>query len=154
MNDTLGIILAGVEDTTQLGELTRMRSVAAMPVGGRYRLIDFLLSSMVNSGITNVGVPTLTSYRSLMDHLGSGKEWDLNRKLYGLFVLPPDMNVKHMDAFRGDLDVLGGIPGYLSRSKQEYVMLCGCSALFNTTFYDLREQHILSGADVSLMCCP
>ncbi len=80
MNDTLGIILAGVEDTTQLGELTRMRSVAAMPVGGRYRLIDFLLSSMVNSGITNVGVPTLTSYRSLMDHLGSGKEWDLNRK--------------------------------------------------------------------------
>ena len=154
MNDTLGIILAGVEDTTQLGELTRMRSVAAMPVGGRYRLIDFLLSSMVNSGITNVGVPTLTSYRSLMDHLGSGKEWDLNRKLYGLFVLPPDMNVKHMDAFRGDLDVLGGIPGYLSRSKQEYVMLCGCSALFNTTFYDLREQHILSGADVSVMCCP
>lgn len=153
MNDTLGIILAGVEDASQLGELTRVRSVAALPVGGRYRLIDFLLSSMVNSGITNVGVPTLTAYRSLMDHLGSGKEWDLNRKLYGLFVLPPDVNVKHMDSFRGDLDVLDGISGYLSASKQDYVLLCGCNALFHTTFYQLREQHIRSGADVTVMCC-
>ena len=70
MNDTLGIILAGVEDTTQLGELTRMRSVAAMPVGGRYRLIDFLLSSMVNSGITNVGVnPTVENGKNIIPAL-------------------------------------------------------------------------------------
>ena len=152
MNDTLGIILAGIGDAP-LGDLTRMRSVAAMPVCGRYRLIDFLLSSMVNSGIANVGVPTLTAYRSLMDHLGSGKEWDLNRKLYGLFILPPYIDYKHTDAFRGDLDVLEGISEYLSRSKQEYVLLCGCNALFNTTFYALRDQHIETGADVTVMCC-
>lgn len=152
MNDTLGLILAGVGDAP-LGELTRMRSVAALPVCGRYRLIDFLLSSMVNSGIANVGVPTLTAYRSLMDHLGSGKEWDLNRKLYGLFILPPYIDYQHTDAFRGDLDVLDGIADYLSRSKQEYVLLCGCSALFNTTFYALRERHLDTGADVTVMCC-
>lgn len=153
MNDTLGIILAGVDDAP-LGELTRMRSAAALPVCGRYRLIDFLLSSMVNSGIANVGVPTLTAYRSLMDHLGSGKEWDLNRKHFGLFILPPYIDCQHTDAFRGDLDVLNGIADYLFRSRQEYVLLCGCSALFNTTFYELYERHLDTGADVTVMCCP
>ena len=88
MTDTVGIIMTGDNDA-RLAELTRVRSVAALPVAGRYRLIDFTLSGMVNSGISNVGVTTRSNYRSLMDHLGSGKEWDLNRKLYGRRILPP-----------------------------------------------------------------
>lgn len=152
MNDTLGIILTGIGDA-DLGDLTRMRSVAALPIFGRYRLIDFLVSSMVNSGITNVGVSTLSIYRSLMDHLGSGKEWDLSRKLYGLFILPPFMGNKRSDTVTGDMDILDGITDYLTRSKQEYVMLCGSHAVLNTTFYELRDQHIDSGADITVMCC-
>ncbi len=152
MNDTLGIILAGIGDAP-FGALKQHRSVAAMPICSRYRLVDFLLSSMVNSGITNVGIPTLSAYRSLMDHLGSGTDWDLDRKLYGLFILPPYGIYRQTDAFVGDVDVLAGITDYLSRSKQEYVLLCGCNALFNMTFYDLHEFHLDNNADITVLCC-
>ena len=100
------------DNDARLAELTRVRSVAALPVAGRYRLIDFTLSGMVNSGISNVGVTTRSNYRSLMDHLGSGKEWDLNRKLYGLRILPP--YIQGGEQYRGDMDVLHGIKTFWS----------------------------------------
>ena len=83
MIDTMGVILTSNNDC-DMGELTRSRSVAAIPFAGRYRLIDFVMSNMVNSGIINVGVATDYNYQSLMDHLGSGKPWGLARKKYGL----------------------------------------------------------------------
>lgn len=150
MNDTLGIIMAGLDDTS-LGELTKARSLAAMPVAGRYRLIDFVLSNLVNSGITNVGVPTLSYYRSLMDHLGGGKEWDLNRKVNGLFILPPYLGRGFRAEHAGDLDVLNGILDYLTNSRQRYVILTGCDALYNTTYEPLRAAHIASGADITVL---
>ena len=82
------IILSNIHDNN-IPELTKVRSIASVPYGGRYRLIDFTLSNMVNSGITKVGVITKSNYQSLMDHVGSGKEWDLVRKNGGLFILPP-----------------------------------------------------------------
>ena len=88
MVDTMGVILTANNDC-ELGELTTVRSVAAIPFAGRYRLIDFVLSNMVNSGIINVGVATDYNFQSLMDHLGSGKAWGLSRKKYGLTFLPP-----------------------------------------------------------------
>ncbi len=151
MNDTLGIIMTGFPDNA-LGDLTRIRSLAAVPVCGRYRLVDFILSNLVNSGITNVGIPMVSHYRSLMDHLGSGKEWDLNRKLYGLFILPPYIGRDGGSSALGDLDVLGGILDYLARSKHKYVLLSGCDSLYNTTFYGLRESHLVSGADITILC--
>lgn len=149
MNDTLGIIMTGFGDSA-LGELTQMRARAALPVCGRYRLIDFTLSNMVNSGITNVGVPTTSHYRSLMDHLGSGKEWDLNRKLYGLFILPPYLSHENGDSC-GDIDILNGIMDYLTRSKQKYVLLSGSDAIYNTNYSFLREFHISHNADISVL---
>ena len=83
MIDTMGVILTSNADT-DLGELTRLRSVAAIPFGGRYRLVDFVLSNLVNSGIVNVGVATEYNYQSLLDHIGSGKPWGLARKQFGL----------------------------------------------------------------------
>ena len=74
---------------TGLRELTELRSPASVPFGGRYRLIDFMLSNCVNAGITDVGVVVHQSYQSLLDHLGSGKDWDLSRKHGGLRILPP-----------------------------------------------------------------
>ena len=88
IHDTFALIYTG-DNNPLLRELTLSRSVAAVPFGGRYRCIDFILSDIVNSGINNVGVIMQKNYHSLMDHLGSGKEWDLNRKHDGMFILPP-----------------------------------------------------------------
>lgn len=84
----LGIVFSNIHDAN-LPELVRLRTLASIPFGGRYRLIDFALSNMVNSGITKVGVITKRNYQSLMDHVGSGKDWDLARKDGGLIILPP-----------------------------------------------------------------
>ena len=84
----MGLIYTG-ENDSRLRELTVTRAIAAMPVAGRYRVIDFLVSSMVNGGMKNIGVITQKNYHSLMDHLGSGKEWDLHGKNDGLHILPP-----------------------------------------------------------------
>ena len=86
MKDVMGIINVRIQDDI-LRELTDFRCIASVPFGGRYRLIDFILSSMANSGIQKVAVFTLHKYRSLMDHLGTGKSWDLNRKEDGLHIL-------------------------------------------------------------------
>ena len=82
-NNVLGIIYASAYDQA-LPELANLRTMGSVPFGGRYRLIDFALSNMVNSGISKVGVITKTNYRSLMDHLGTGKPWDLSRKREGM----------------------------------------------------------------------
>ena len=148
MIDTVGIIMTGDSDE-RLAELTRVRSVSALPVAGRYRLIDFTLSGMVNSGINNVGVTTRNNYRSLMDHLGSGKEWDLNRKLYGLRILPP--YIRGSEGYSGDIDILNGIGDFLERSKQQYVLIAHGDLLFNPRFDQIRAQHIESGADITVM---
>ena len=88
IDNAFGLIVTG-ERTTRLKDLTLSRSTAAVPFGGRYRSIDFILSNLVNAGVTSVGLVTEKNYHSLMDHLGSGKEWDLHRKREGLFILPP-----------------------------------------------------------------
>ncbi len=88
MLDTMGVILA-CNNEADLGELTRVRAVSALPFAGRYRLVDFVLSGMVNSGMNTVGIATGPVYQSLLNHVGSGKPWDLARKREGLFVLPP-----------------------------------------------------------------
>ena len=88
MKNVMGIIYTG-ENDTRLRELTMLRAIAALPVAARFRVIDFQVSSMVNAGIKNIGVIMQKNYHSLMDHLGSGKEWDLHGKNEGLHILPP-----------------------------------------------------------------
>ena len=83
-----GIIFSNIHDAT-VPELTGRRTMASIPFGGRYRLIDFALSNMVNSGITKVGVITHYNYQSLLDHIGNGKDWDLARRNGGIKILPP-----------------------------------------------------------------
>ena len=87
-NQAMGIIFSNSHDDL-IRELTEIRSMGSIPFGGRYRLIDFPLSNLVNAGISKVGIITRSNYQSLMDHLGSGKVWDLSRKREGLFLLPP-----------------------------------------------------------------
>ena len=147
MNDTLGIILAG-NSGLELGEITKSRPIGAVPIGSRYRLVDFILSNMVNSGIERVGIPAQAHYRSLMDHLGSGAAWDLNRKRHGLVVLPPYNGNFEM---QGDLDVLNSISDYISASSRRYVIIAGSDVLYKTTYDEMLQAHIASNADITVM---
>ena len=151
MNGNLfGLIYTG-ESNLQLRDLTYSRAIAAVPFGGRYRCIDFVLSSMVNSGITNVGVIAQKNYHSLMDHLGSGKEWDLRRKRDGLFILPPFVTKDNTGIYKGTVDALRSCMGYIRRSTQRYVVLTGSHTIYNTTYDAMLEQHISTGADITML---
>lgn len=150
MENAFGLIYTG-DASMQLRELTFSRSVAAVPFGGRYRTIDFMLSDLVNTGIYNVGVIAQRNYHSLMDHLESGKEWDLHRKRDGLFVLPPFVTHDNTGAYRGTVDAIRSCMGYIRRSAQKYVVLMGSHTVYNTTYNEMIKQHIESGADITIM---
>ena len=150
MENAFGLIYTG-DASMQLRELTFSRSVAAVPFGGRYRTIDFMLSDLVNSGIYNVGIIAQKNYHSLMDHLESGKEWDLHRKRDGLFILPPFVTHDNTGVYRGTVDALRSCMGYIRRSSQKYVVLMGSHTIYNTTYNDMIRQHIRSGADITIM---
>lgn len=150
MNSMMGIILAQNEDI-QLNELTKSRAVAAVPFGGRYRLIDFILSNMVNSGIINVGVATQYNYSSLMDHIGTGKPWDLARKTDGLFLLPPYIR-SEAPASSGGIDVWHGVLTHLRHNqKHQYVVLANGNIACNITFNDVLGFHIERDADITVV---
>lgn len=150
LRDTFGLIYAG-EQNINLRELVYLRTVGALPVGGRYRAIDFILSNMVNSGIRNVGVIAQRSYHSLMDHLGSGKEWDLSRKNDGLFILPPFSSAENMGSYRGIVDAIKGVMSYISRSKQQYCVFSGSYTIYNMAFDDMVRYHLDTGADITML---
>ncbi len=150
MKDVMGIIYTGERDS-YLRELTTMRAVAAVPVAGRYRVIDFLVSSFVNSDIPNVGVIMQKNYHSLMDHLGSGKEWDLHGKNDGLFILPPFLTSDNIGVYQGSLEALHANLGYIRRSRQDYVLLTNSLIVFNADFRDMVRTYEKSGADVCMM---
>lgn len=151
MRDMMGIVMAD-NNEIRLNELTQMRSISALPFGGRYRLIDFILSNMVNSGIINVGVATHINYSSLMDHIGSGAPWDLNRKIYGLFMLPPYVRGGGQIS-AGNVDQLYGILTFLRRSRQQYVLLASGKIVCNMTFDDALKAHIEKDADITVIYC-
>ncbi|MCM3667269.1 sugar phosphate nucleotidyltransferase [Mesobacillus subterraneus] len=144
--------LLGVIDATtvheDLHELALHRSAAAIPFGGRYRLIDFILSNMVNSGIQSVAIFPEFQYRSLMDHLGSGKNWDLNRKRDGLFFFPtsnpdkPYPGIGTLDHFADNID-------FFERSTQDFAVIANSYTVFNMDFQPLLDWHIKSGCDIT-----
>ena len=150
MNDVMGIVYTSKDDLT-LRELTSQRAVAAIPVACRYRIIDFTISSLVNSNIHNVGIIAQKNYHSLMDHLGSGKDWDLHTRNNGLFILPPFLTRENGGEYNGVLDALRANFDYLRRSRQEYVILTNSDYIMNTSFEPMIQQHIHTGADITLM---
>lgn len=154
--DVFGIIYAG-EENLNLRELVNLRSVGALPVGARYRVVDFMLSNMVHSGIRNIGVIPRKNYHSLMDHLGSGKEWDLNRKNDGLLIIPPYDTSENVGSYHGLIDTLKGATAYIRRAQQKYCLLTGSSNIHSDTYNDMYEAHVESGADITMLynvCTP
>ncbi len=149
MISVMGIILTGWKKP-QLKDLSAIRSSSAIPVAGKYRAIDFALSNMVNSGITNVGVITQFSFRSLMDHLGSGKEWDLDRKRDGLFIFPPSMGNDDSGWYKGSADALYNNLTFLKRSDEKYVVIVQGNSVYKMDFEKMLEFHMENKADVTI----
>lgn len=149
MNNTMGLILSGAKKP-YLKELSYIRSVSAVPFGGKYRAIDFILSNMVNSGIKNVGVLTQYSFRSLMDHLGSGKEWDLDRRYDGLFIFPPSQAEDDSGWYKGTADAMYSNLSFLKRSNEEFVIIAHGNGIFKMQLDDMMEYHINKNADITI----
>ena len=146
----MGIISLN-DDENYLGDIVRQRLVGAVPFGGRYRIIDFVLSNMVNSGIQNVGVMFGTKARSLMDHLRSGKDWDLHRKRDGLYMLPVDRPPGYEANRKNDLDNLYQHLDYLYEARQDYVLLTKSYILCNIDFQKVFDFHLEAGADITVV---
>ena len=145
----LGIIFANMHEDT-ISDLTKERTMGSVMFGGRYRLIDFTLSNMVNSGIDEVGVITESNYQSLLDHLGSGREWDLARKNGGLHLLPPFSHVQS-GMYRGRLEALYGVSDFIMRSGADYVIMSDCDVVTSMDYTPIIEQHIESKADITVV---
>jgi glucose-1-phosphate adenylyltransferase len=146
--DAIGIINLYSEQEN-LAELTQNRPLAAVPFAGRYRLIDFPLSNMVNAGIGNVGIMVHHKYRSLMDHLRSGKEWDLARKREGLTILPPAYASQPGGKPFGDIENFHANLDYILRSNHKYVILGGARMVCNIDLATALNVHKLRQADIT-----
>lgn len=148
--NVLGLIFANVDDAG-LHQITGIRSMASVPFGGSYRLVDFTLSNMVNAGMGKVGVITDNNYQSLMDHIGAGKPWDLARKNDGLYLLPPFNAAAMANYNSGSIGALWNVMNFLERSTEEYVFMTACSYVANIDLTKLFEAHEASGADITLL---
>lgn len=146
--DALGILFPNSYDTL-VPELVSERLMASIPFASRYRIVDFLLSGMVNSGIDNVSMIVRKNYHSLMDHLGSGREWDLARKKGGLNLVPPFAE-KLVSVYNGRVEALGSILSFLKEQKEKYVVMADTNIVANIDFNELLMAHIANGADVTI----
>jgi glucose-1-phosphate adenylyltransferase len=148
--NVLGLVFANVDDAN-LPDVTGIRSMASVPFGGGYRLVDFTLSNMVNAGITKVGVLTDNNYQSLMDHIGAGKPWDLARKNDGLYLLPPFNAAAASNYNAGEISALGNVLRFLERSNEEYVFMSACSYVANLDLTKIFAFHEAENADITLL---
>ena len=146
--NALGIIFPNGYDSL-VPELVAERLMASIPFAGRYRMVDFVLSSMVNCGIDNVSVIVRKNYHSLMDHLGSGRAWDLTRKNGGLNIVPPFAE-KTVKVYNGRVEALASILDFLKDQKEKYVIMSEANIAANFDFKAMLNAHIESGADLTL----
>lgn len=146
--NALGIIFPNSYDGL-VPELVTERLMASIPFAGRYRMVDFILSSMVNCGIDNVSLIVRKNYHSLMDHLGSGREWDLTRKYGGLNIVPPFAS-NTVKVYNGRIEALASILDMLKDAREKYVVMSDANLAVNFDFTAMLEQHIESGADVTI----
>lgn len=147
--EALAIIFANSYDAL-IPEMVSERLMASIPFAGRYRLCDFLISSMVHSGIDNISLIVKKNYHSLMDHLGSGQEFDLARKNGGINIVPPYAQ-KQIKVYEGRVEAIESLKGYLRKCTQKYVIMADANYVFNFDFMELIEAHKNTGADITAM---
>ena len=155
MKNVLGLIIAFDTDN-DLRELTDHRTVAAVPFGGRYRIVDFMLSNMANAGIFRIGLLMKDKYQSLIDHIGTGKDWDLSRKNGGITLLPPYSFSKKASPlvtgeYRGKIDALAGAIDYLQKTRADYVVLADGDLIANIDLREVLKAHEAGGNDITMV---
>lgn len=147
--DAFCILFANSFNNRRISELTNVRTFASTPFGGRYRLVDFMLSSLVNASVHDIGIVTNNKYGSLMDHVGWGKDWDLNRKNGGLKFLTPFSEDITYNPNR--FQALRSVQGYIERMLQEYCILADSNIVANVDFEDMLKCHLENNADVTVL---
>lgn len=150
-----GLIFSNIHDKN-IPELTQKRTMASVPYGGRYRLVDFALSNMVNAGISKIGIITHYNYQSLLDHVGSGKDWDLSRSDGGLKILPPyitayDNTTAPVQPYSHRLEAMIGAYHFIARCKEDYFVLSDCDTVCNIDLRDVVNYHIENHADITIV---
>ena len=152
--NAVGIIFSNIHDAN-IPEITRRRTMASVPYGCRYRLIDFPLSNFVNANIKNIGVVTHYNYQSLMDHIGTGKDWDLATRSGGIKILPPYItaydNTMSSGLYSTRLEALAGILNFISRAKEEYAVLSDCDTICNIDLKEILKFHQKNEADITVV---
>lgn len=142
-----GMLLTNFQDSFTPALVTQ-RTFSSIPFGAKYRLIDFPLSNMVNSGITKIGVVTKNNYLSLMDHIGSGKAYNLSRRRGGLSFLPPSDNTG--DKYNNFVMTIDAISNFIKNSYEDYVLISGSMNVVNMDYQQMLNAHLKSGADVTI----
>lgn len=149
-----GLIFSNIHDES-LRELTALRTMASVPFGGRYRLIDFALSNMVNSDISKIGIITHYNYQSLLDHIGTGKDWDLARRSGGIKILPPFItayDARGVDSlYNTRLQALMGVSNFINRCTEDVIVLSDCDVICNIDIKDVLRTHAETGADITIV---
>lgn len=149
-----GLVFSNIHDNN-VPELTQKRTMASVPFGGRYRLIDFTLSNMVNAGISKIGIITHYNYQSLLDHVGSGKDWDLSRSEGGLKIIPPYITAYDKTgsgkAYTHRLEAMMNAFSFISKCKEDYFVLSDCDTVCNIDLRDVINYHIENHADITIV---
>ncbi|MCQ2603134.1 MAG: glucose-1-phosphate adenylyltransferase subunit GlgD [Clostridia bacterium] len=149
-NNTMAVLFAS-DTESHLNDLTIHRTTASLPFGGRYRLIDFMLSNLVNANITKIGIITRNNYNSLMDHVRQGRDWDLNRKNGGLYIYPPYVFNSAHDVYKGKIEALYTLRGFMLDSNEEYVVIANTKIALNIDFEEVEKFHEKKGADITML---
>ena len=150
-NKMTGIIFSNSHDDA-LGGLTARRSMGSVPFASRYRLIDLVLSRMSHAGVDSVALVMQNNYHSLMEHIGSGKEWDLSRKRGGIAYFPPYSSAGSAGYSRGTLESMTSLLGYLQSSSADYIAVSDCDVICGVDLSDVLEYHIAHKAGITLIC--
>ena len=146
MKNCLGIINLD-EDESKMGDLVKDRSLASVPIAGRYRIIDFVLSNMANSGIEGIGIFTKNKSKSLINHLTNGRPWDLHRKKHGLSVF----NFGDKDPLNEDVHNFEENMEFIKKSNKEYVLIAPSYMVCNINYNELINKHIKSKNDITIV---
>lgn len=144
-----GIVFSNIHDK-EIKELTTHRTLASVPFGGRYRLIDFVLSNMSNSGISDIGVITKSNYQSLMEHVGSGKHWDLSRTKGGLVILPP-FGKGGSKLYSTRFEAIKDAAYYIKDRVEPYIIMSDCDNVCSIDYTTILEYHIKKNADITVV---
>ena len=149
-----GLIFSNIHDSA-VPELTMVRTMASVPFACRYRLIDFPLSNMVNSGITKIGIVAHNNYQSLLDHIGTGKDWDLARRSGGIKILPPFITAYEgagsSNLYSTRLEALLGVTNFIDRCNEDYLVLSDCDGICNIDLSRVIDYHIANNADITVV---